>query len=47
MSGNVRHQAEPGTIPSVGVGLNGDVGGLAGMREADLDALDADHDGAA
>jgi hypothetical protein len=32
---------------AVGAGLDGDVGGLAGMREADLDALAADHDGAA
>jgi hypothetical protein len=32
---------------AAGVGLDGDVGGLAGMREADLDALGADQDGAA
>jgi hypothetical protein len=31
----------------VGVGLDGDLGSLASMREADLDPLAADHDRAA
>jgi hypothetical protein len=31
----------------VGVGLDCEIGGLASVREADLDALAADHDGAA
>ena len=32
---------------AVGAGLDGDVGGPAGMLEADLDALAADHAAAA
>jgi hypothetical protein len=33
-------------VDLVGVGVDGDLGGLAGVREADLDALSGDHDGA-
>jgi hypothetical protein len=31
----------------VGIGVDGHVGGLAGVRETDLDALPAGHDRAA